>query len=109
MARKYDIIERLKSKNERPFVALDKDHSYEINTSKTNVMHIMAMSSDVEDDDENGIKFMDQVIEVALGKEASKYIASQDYTMAVYEDILNVIFAAIGDKDLEDVEETEKK
>ena len=38
MARKYDIIERLKAKNERPFVMVDENISYQIDTSKTNVM-----------------------------------------------------------------------
>lgn len=31
MARKYDLVERLKAKNERPFLVLDEQHVYSIN------------------------------------------------------------------------------
>lgn len=101
MARQYNIIERLKAKNERPHIILDEGHDYKINTSKTNVLGIIAVTSKAEkkDDPEADMKMIDKVIEMALGKEALEYISSQDYTVAVYQDILDVIMAAISDED----------
>ena len=108
MARKYDIIERLKAKNERPFVVVDKDHSYTINTSKTNVMAIMAMLDKEENSFESDMKMFDVIIGMALGQEALEYISSQDYTMAVYECIIDVIMAGISDKELQEVKQEKK-
>lgn len=112
MARKYDIIERLKEKNERPFIILDEEHKYSINTSKTNVMSIMAIADDKDDkqkdDFEKDIKTIEKIIELALGKSAFEYIISQDYTFAVYESIIDVIMAAISDKDLDDLDKSKK-
>lgn len=120
MARTYNLIERLKNRNERPMVVLDEEHKYKINTSKTNVLCIMAYvkkqgkknNSNVENDPENGIKLTDKVIEMALGKEAFSYIESQNYTFAVIQDIVEVIMAAIGDEKVsfdEDAENTSPK
>lgn len=113
MARKYDIIARLKAKNERPFVMIDEEHNYTIDTSKTNVMAILAVTNNDKkndkDDYESDAKMIDKIIELALGKSALEYISSKNYTMAVYEDIMNVIMATISDKDLEEVEKEEKK
>ena len=42
MAREYNIVERLKRRNEKPTVVLDEEHKYPINTKKTNVLCMMA-------------------------------------------------------------------
>ena len=106
MARKYDIIERLKAKNERPFVTVDKDHSYQINTSKTNVMAIMALTDEVSKKEntteEASIEMMDKIIEMSLGKEGAEYITSLDLTFDAYSLIFDVIMAAIKGVDLEE-------
>lgn len=106
MARTYNLIERLKSRNERPMVVLDETHKYKINTSKTNVLCIMAYvkkqekrnAGNGDNDPENDIKLTDKVIEMALGKEAFEYIESQNYAFVVIQDIIDVIMAAIGDE-----------
>ena len=114
MARKYDIIERLKAKNERPFVIVDEEHKYTINTSKTNVMAIMALTDEVENKKnkesyKDDIEMIDKIIEIALGSKALEYIKSLDMTMSGYSLITDVIIAAIGDKDIDDKEESPKK
>lgn len=110
MARKYDIINRLKAKNEKPFVQIDEEHCYNINTSKTNVMAIMAKYDEYEKkSDSESIGLIDEVIKMALGQEALKYINAQDYTMAATSDILNAIMAGISDVDIEEIDKQEKK
>lgn len=126
MARTYNLIERLKNRNARPMVILDEDHQFAIDTSKTNVLCIMAYvkqqekkkKANKENDDndpERDVKLTDKIIEMALGKKASDYIQSQDYTFAVIQDIIDVIMAAIADekasfeKDAEEANASEKK
>ena len=97
MARKYDIIERLKAKNERPFVMVDENISYQIDTSKTNVMSIMAVIDEMGKD-ETSIK----EDTMSLGKKALEYIDSLNLTFDAYSLIFDVIMAAIKGVDLEE-------
>ena len=105
MGRAYDIAERMKSGNEKPTIKIDEDHIYKINTGKSAVLYINAVSQDKEKDD---FEKMDEVIKTALGKEALDYITEQDMSVASIALIVNVIMAAIADVSLEEVEETEK-
>lgn len=117
MAREYNIIERLKRRNEKPTVVLDDEHKYPINTKKTNVLCMMAYIRKTEkrgkeeSDPVKDMEMMDHIIKMGLGEEAAAYIAEQDYTFAVVQDIIEVIMAAIGDEDtgFEKEEKTEKK
>ena len=116
MAREYNIIERLKRRNEKPTVVLDAEHKYPINTKKTNVLCMMAYIRKTEkrgkeeSDPVKDMEMMDHIIKMGLGEEAAAYIAEQDYTFAVVQDII-VIMAAIGDEEtgFEKEEKTEKK
>ena len=109
MAREYNIIERLKRRNEKPTVVLDDEHKYPINTKKTNVLCMMAYIRKTEkrgkeeSDPVKDMEMMDHIIKMGLGE--------QDYTFAVVQDIIEVIMAAIGDEDtgFEKEEKTEKK
>ncbi len=105
MGRAYDIAERMRVVNEKPVVKIDEDHSYKINTGKSAVLYINAVSRDKEKDE---FEMMDDIIKVALGQEAFDYITEQDMPMASIALIVNVIMAAIADVSLEEVEETEK-
>lgn len=112
MGRTYNIIERLKNRNKKPTVMLDEEHCYPINTSKTNVLCIMAYvrKTEKKNDPEADIKMTDHIIKMALGEEAAQYIESQDYTFAVTQDIVDVIMAAITDEEATfEKEEAEKK
>lgn len=115
MARKYDIIERLKAKNERPFVMVDENTSYQIDTSKTNVMAIMAVIDGMGKDEtsiKEDTKMMDKIVEMSLGEKALKYIDSLNLTFDAYSLIFDVIMAAIRGVDLEEYsneKETPKK
>lgn len=119
MARTYNLIERLKSRNEHPTVILDDGHKYPINTSKTNVLCIMAYlkNKDKEikraeqegaEDPEQNVKMMGQIIKMALGEKAYDFIESQNYTFAFTQDIIDVIMAAIADEKLPFEEESEE-
>lgn len=105
MARKYDIIERLRAKNERPFVVVDENISYQIDTSKTNVMAIMAVIDEMGKDEtsiKEDTKKMDRIVEMSLGKKAFEYIDSLNLTFDAYSLIFDVIMAAIKGVDLEE-------
>lgn len=113
MGRRYDIVEHLRNRNEKSVITIDDNHKYPINTSKTNVLGIMAVvkkSEKKEDDPEASITLIDDIIRLALGPEALEYINSQDMTMAAINDIVSVIMAAINEKEVKfDEEEEEPK
>ena len=117
MAREYNIVERLKRRNEKPTVVLDEEHKYPINTKKTNVLCMMAYIRKTENkgkeetDPVKDMEMMDHIIKMGLGDEAAAYIAEQDYTFAVMQDIIDVIMSAIGDEEtnFEKEEQEEKK
>ena len=104
MGRAYDIAERMKNGMEKPTVKIDDDHIYNINTGKSAVLYINAVSQDKEKDE---FEKMDEVIKAALGKEALDYINDQDMAVASIALIVNVIMAAIADVSLEEGEEVE--
>lgn len=106
MARVYDIISRLENGNQKPVVKLDSDHEFKINTSKAAAFRIMAIADDKKIKDD---KRLDDIVKIALGKEAFEYIESLDLSMIAYNTIINVIMAAISDVELEEVEEEAKK
>lgn len=106
MSRLYDIAERMKSGNTKPEVKVDDEHVYKINTGKSAVLFIRAVTEDKEIDD---FKKMDSIINIALGKEALDYINEQDFAFSNVSTIVNVIMAAINDVTLEELEESIKE
>ncbi|WP_040209878.1 hypothetical protein [Clostridium polynesiense] len=106
MARAYDIAERLQTANKRSTVTIDKDHVYNINTSKNTAILIQAIS---QDEKLSEIERIDKVIEAGIGEDAINYINSLNLTMEATTLILNVIMAAISDVSLEEAEEEAKK
>lgn len=110
MARKYDLIERLKAKNERPFLVLDEEHAYSINTSKTNVMAIMAiMDSKQHDGQLNDMSIIDDVIRMSLGKEALEFINGLGLSIAATQEIIKSIMAAMADISIDEADKKEAK
>lgn len=109
MARDYNIIERLKRRNEKPTITLDEEHKFPINTKKTNVLCMMAYIKKMDKTNhEQDDKMVDEIIRMALGEKALNYINEQDYTYAVIQDIVDVIMAAIADEEAS-YEKEEKK
>lgn len=106
MGRAYDIAERMRAGNEKPVVKIDEDHSFKINTGKSAVLYINAVSRDKDKDE---FEIMDDIIKTALGQEGFDYISEQDMPMANIALIVNVIMAAIADVPLEEVEDVERE
>lgn len=106
MARVYDIISRLENGNQKPVVKIDADHEFKINNSKAAAFRIMALADDekVKEDER-----LEGIIKVGLGKEAFEYIEGLDLSMPNYNLIISAIMAAIGDVDIEEIEEEAKK
>lgn len=106
MARVYDIISRLENGNQKPVVKIDADHEFKINNSKAAAFRIMALSNDGEKEEKEKLE---GIIKIGLGEDAFNYIESLDLSMPNYNLIISAIMAAIGDVDLEEVEEEAKK
>ena len=106
MARVYDIISRLENGNQKPVVKIDEDHEFKINNSKAAAFRIMALADDdkVKEDER-----LEGIIKIGLGKEAFEYIESLDLSMPNYNLIIGAIMAAIGDVEIEEIEEEAKK
>lgn len=103
MSKSYDIIERLKAKNERPFIRIDEEHCYTVNTSKTTVMAIMAIADDQGDKDpKKQYEAIGRMLFMALGKEAIEYIDSLDLSFDSYNFVFETVMAALTGADLED-------
>lgn len=103
MGKRYNIVDHLRSRNEKSVVDIDESHKYPINTSKTNVLGIMSVvkkNEKQEDDPESSIKLIDEIIRMALGKDALEYINSQNMNMAAINDIVSVIMASINEKEV---------
>lgn len=109
MARKYDIIERLKAKNERPFLVLDEQHVYSINTSKTNAMAIMAMMDSKSTNGDADLTIIDDVIKMSLGEDALTYLNSLELSIAATQEVVKSIMAAMADITMEDADKKDKK
>ncbi|WP_111930376.1 hypothetical protein [Clostridium tertium] len=106
MARVYDIISRLENGNQKPVVKIDADHEFKINNSKAAAFRIMAIAEDEKIKDSNRIE---DIIKVALGKEAFDYIEGLELSMPSYNTIVNTIMAAIADVELEEIEKESQK
>ena len=113
MARKYDLVERLKAKNERPFLVLDEQHVYSINTSKTNALAIMALMDQRKSEEAADLSMIDDVIRMSLGEDALQYLnaqeisiaALQEISIAALQEIMKTIMAAMADMSLEESEQ----
>ena len=106
MARVYDIISRLENGNQKPVVKIDADHEFKINNSKAAAFRIMALA---EDENIKEGERLEEIIKIGLGKEAFEYIESIDLSMPNYNLIVSAIMAAIGDVEIEEIEEEAKK
>ena len=101
MSKKYDLINRLKSANEKPFITIAEGMSYEINNSKTTAIHLQALS---EDDTLKDFDKMDKMFEITLGKKAAKEINEKDFSTEALGIILEAIMAGMAGEELKEVE-----
>ena len=112
MAKVYDIMNKLV--NVKPTVKIDEDHEYKINNTKNNAIYIQSLARGNDkkgDKNYDEMEFMNKIIKASLGQEAFEYIDSkgEEWSMAQYEAILNVIMAAVSNVELEEIEELSKK
>lgn len=112
MAKVYNIMNKMV--NVKPTVKIDEEHEYKINNTKNNAIYIqsLAKGNDKKDDKKyDEMEFMNKIIKASLGQEAFEYIDSkgEEWSMAQYEAILNVIMAAVSNVEIEEIEELSKK
>ncbi|MDF2804130.1 MAG: hypothetical protein K0S61_4033 [Anaerocolumna sp.] len=104
MGRYYDIAGRMD--NSKSEVKIDEEHVFKINVDKSVGLKI---DSIYKDDNLGNFEKMDQVIQVALGKEAFEYIETLKLNIPSYTVIVNAIMAALSDSDIEEVEKAAKE
>ncbi|EHK2388314.1 MAG: hypothetical protein E7D79_15745 [Clostridium perfringens] len=112
MAKVYNIMNKMV--NAKPTVKIDEDHEYKINNTKNNAIYIqsLAKGNDKEGNEKyDEMEFINKIIKASLGQEAFEYIDSKgdEWSMAQYEAIINVIMAAVSNVELEEIEELSKK
>lgn len=107
MARKYDIAERIANANQKPTVTIDADHEFKINNSKSAAIMLQAMVEETQN--KESMEFLDQVVTLALGKDAYEYIESLELTLPAYTEIVMAIMASMQDVSIEELEEETKK
>ncbi|EGS9997835.1 hypothetical protein I9Y31_000007 [Clostridium perfringens] len=112
MAKVYDIMNKLV--NVKPTVKIDEDHEYKINNTKNNAIYIQSLvKEDKKKDKKNKdeMELINKIIKASLGQEAFEYIDSKgdEWSMAAYNAIINVIMAAISNVELEEIEEMSEK
>lgn len=116
MAKVYDIMNKLV--NVKPTVKIDEDHEYKINNTKNNAIYIQSLvkedkKKDKKKDKKNKdeMELINKIIKASLGNEAFEYIDSKgdEWSMAAYNSIINVIMAAISNVELEEIEEMSEK
>ncbi|AMN31760.1 hypothetical protein [Clostridium perfringens] len=112
MAKVYNIMNKMV--NVKPTVKIDEEHEYKINNTKNNAIYIQSLAKGNDkkgDKNYDEMEFMNKIIKASLGQEAFEYIDSkgEEWSMAQYEAILNVIMAAVSNVELEEIEELSKK
>ncbi|ELC8383191.1 hypothetical protein [Clostridium perfringens] len=112
MAKVYNIMNKMV--NAKPTVKIDEEHEYKINNTKNNAIYIqsLAKGNDKEGNEKyDEMEFINKIIKASLGQEAFEYIDSKgdEWSMAQYEAIINVIMAAVSNVELEEIEELSKK
>lgn len=100
MSRKYDIVERLKAANERPFICVAEGKAYTVDTGKTTGIHIQAVGKDESLDE---MAKIDKMIEIALGEKALKEINEMNLSVEALGIIVEAIGAALGGEELAEV------
>lgn len=104
MGKFYDISGRMD--NSKSEVRIDENHIFKINTDKAVGLKIDSIHKNKELGD---FEKIDQVIKVALGKEAFEYIESLKLNIPSYTVIVNAIMAALSGSELEEIEEAAKE
>lgn len=96
MAKTIDISAKLTS--ERPKLKLAEDKIYEIDDRKNTILKLTQKmkSADIED-----IAFIDEIIEMTLGKKVAKEIDKLELSMIDHQNIMIAIMAAVTGESFE--------
>lgn len=90
MPKVIDISAKLT--NERPKLKLAEDKIYEIDDRKNTILKLnqKMKGGSIED-----LAFIDEIVELTLGKKAAKEIDAMDLSMTAYQNIMLAIMAAV--------------
>lgn len=99
MAKVYDISKKIT--NERPTLKLGEGKVYEIDDSKNNML---LLGQKLKNDDTDDIEVLDEVVTMALGKEAAKEIDAMKLGVSSYQCIAIAIMAAAAGEEYEAAE-----
>ncbi len=99
MGKMIDISAKLT--NERPKLKIAEDKIYEIDDRKNTILKLNQKMKNANMDD---VEFIDEIIEMTLGKDAAKEINEMDLSMSAYQNIMVAIMAAVMGEDYEAAE-----
>lgn len=88
--------------NEKPALKLAEDKVYFIDDRKNTVLKLMKK---MESANLNDPSFIDEILEITLGKKAVKEINEMDLSFSAYQTIMMAVIAGITGESLEAVEE----
>ncbi len=96
MGKVIDISAKLTS--ERPKLKVAEDKVYEIDDRKNTILKLnqKMKGGNIED-----LAFIDEIVELTLGKKAAKEIDAMDLSMTAYQSIMLAIMAAVMGESLE--------
>lgn len=90
MARPFDIIERLKQKNEKPILKITEDLVVTIDNSKTTVLSVEALMRSSNEED-SLLDNADKMLGMLIGSKNVKAINKLDLSMSAYQDLVSAI------------------
>lgn len=99
MSKIIDISAKLT--NEKPKLKLSEDKIFEIDDRKNT---ILLLNQKMGDSDLNDLNAIDEMIEVVLGKKATKEINDMNLSIVAYQSIMIAIMAAITGEEYEAAE-----
>lgn len=99
MGKMIDISAKLT--NERPKLKIAEGKVYEIDDRKNTILKLNQKMKNANMDD---VSFIDEVIEMTLGKEAAKEINEMDLSISAYQSIMIAIMAAVMGESYEETE-----
>lgn len=111
MSKKYCIAQRIAEANTKPMIEIDDEHVFMVNTGKSTILMVIALFEDMDKANTTvkTIENMDKIISLVFKEKEVEYINSLDLTVEAYKELSACVAAAIGGKDLEEIDENLEK
>lgn len=104
MAKAFDIIERLKQKNEKPLLKITEELTVSIDNSKTTVLAVEALMRSNKEE-EFSFENVTEMLSMLVGKKQVKEIDKLGLSIIAYNDLVQAVvsIATKGEIDFENL------